>query len=413
MRRPLWLRRQRGQPLPQHFLPIVAITFLLWLGSSILVPVLPLFGTSLGFSHSDIGLVVGAFFAGRLACNMAGGWLADRYTIRAVAILGCVITLVASLYLGFAGSLGALVAGRVVQGGGAGIYLTAAVAAIIAISPQDQVGKYVGTYQGIGLIGFSLGPTVGGTAAHFAGLRAPFFVYAAVMLVGVGVAWFALPRRSLAAASKVAADEPSDFRAFARAARSRPFLVVLAVATLVFWVRSGIRNNLVPLFADGHLQMSEVAIGTMLSVGAVCNVVTVGHAGRSLDRGRRPVIIWGTFATGLTTLAIGFLTEPWLLLIGSSLLSVATGYASVAPTVVTADVMAPAVRGRAVGVLRMATDLGLMVGPIMAGALSDRIGLQGAFVASGSAVIVLAAVTLLVPETGGASTHPATPAGVT
>lgn len=390
--------RHKREPLPRYFLPITSITFMLWLGSSILVPVLPLFASSLDLSHTDVGLVIGAFFGGRLALNAAGGYLADRYSPRSVAILGCGISGLASCVAGLATSLNWLLIARFAQGGGAGIYLTVAVTAIISISPPDRIGKYISTYQGLGLVGFSIGPVVGGFVAEFAGLRAPFFVYALVVLVGMLVATLKLPGAVLRperddAAARVGLAE------FARAAFVRPFLYAMAVAIVVFAVRSGIRNNLVPIFAESALGMSEATIGAMLSIATVFNVAILGHAGRSLDRGRRPVMLGGMVLTGGATMVVGLLTEPWMLFLSCAALASATGYASVAPTVVTADVLSGPLQGKAVGVLRMATDLGLLVGPVAVGAIADLAGVRATFAISGVGVLMLALLMIRLPET--------------
>lgn len=387
-----------GRGWPPYFVPLAAITFLLWLGSSILVPVLPLLGTSLGLSHAEVGVVIGAFFGGRMVCNMAGGYLADRFSPRAVAVLGCLVTSAASAVAGLADSFGALVAARVVQGGGAGIYLTVAVAAVIAVSPATRVGSHVAAYQGIGLVGFAVGPVIGGVVAQVGGLRAPFFAYAVVTLAGMAVAAVALPGHPLRPTAAESA-RTAGFGDYLRAAMSRPFVLSLLVAVLIFGVRSGILNTLVPVLAETGLSMTEVAIGTVLTVAAFGNVAVLRHAGRSLDRGRRPVLVGGTVATGIATALLGLAMRPWMLFAGCVVLAVATAYASVAPTVVTADVMTGAVQGRAVGTLRVATDLGLLVGPVMAGALADVVGLRPAFILAGICVLALAGLTGMVPET--------------
>ena len=99
-------------------------------------------------------------------------------------------------------------------------------------------------------------------------------------------------------------------------------------------------------------------------------------------------------------MAIGLIGAPWLMFAGVLLLAMATGYASVAPMVLAADVVAPGVQGRAVGLLRVATDLSLMVSPIVAGVMSDHLGLREAIVITGVAVVVAAVITLpMLPET--------------
>src|SRR5690606_14693577 len=162
-------------------------------------------------------------------------------------------------------------------------------------------------------------------------------------------------------------------------------------------------KNLVPLLASERLGMSQGTIGVMFTLVAAGNVGILGHAGRALDRAPRPVVgrslaaTWiGTAATGqsrsatpllaavvtrslavtgVVTAAIGYAGSSTLLLIGVVVLGMATGYAAVSPMVLAADIATPQTQGRAVGVLRSATDSALMLGPVAAGALSDVVGL--------------------------------------
>jgi len=391
---------------PENFFAISAVTFLLWTGSSILIPVLPLYTVSLGLSYTDTGLVVGAFYAGRLLFNLAGGHLADRRSLRAVAVSGCLVTAAAATAAGFADTFVTLVGARFIQGAGAGLYLTAALAVIVRTAPAGKVGRYTSLYQGIGLLGFTFGPVIGGLLAQLAGLRAPFFGYAVAGAIGLVIALTRFPSRSRTAGRAVEADHSLTVRptGVGRSERSsltsRPYVLALTVAGIIFWLRAGILNSLVPLLASGELGMAEGSIGLMFAASGVGNVAILGRAGRSMDRGRRPALLWSTIGSGIFVIALGFAGSSLWLVAACVFATTATGYASVTPTVVAADSVERASQGRAIGLLRVTTDLALLVGPILSGIVSDAFGLRAGIISAGIATLLVAAVAAIwLPET--------------
>lgn len=395
--------RARWSNLPPRFLPIVGITFCMWLGSSIIAPTLPLYAGRMGVGATGVGVAVGAYFFGRLAFNLLGGPMADAVGLRTVAVVGCLVSGAGSAYAGAVSTFAPLVAGRVLQGAGAGLYATAALSAVIALAPPGRVGRLVSTYQGVGLAGFAFGPILGGFIGAWFGLQAPFFGFSALALVAVAVAVVALPAglrpRELDNTTGGSPADP-DTSSMRDLLHSRAYVGVLAVTFTFYALRGGIRNSLAPLFAEAELGMTEVAIGVMLAIGSVANVAVLAHAGSLLDRrGRRPVIVWALVATGLSVAAVSVVSTDWLMVATMVVLASATGYGAVAPTTVTADVAPAAIRGTAIGVQRVVTDLGHMLGPGLAGLAADRFGLRPGFAVLGAAALVVVPVALSMPET--------------
>lgn len=405
--------RARWANLPPRFTAIVGITFCMWLGSSIITPTLPLYAERMGVGATGVGVAVGAYFLGRLGCNLVGGPMADAFGLRAVAVVGCLLSGAASAAAGLAPTFALLVTARVVQGAGAGMYATAALSAVVALAPPERVGRLVSTYQGLGLAGFTLGPVLGGVIGAWFGLQAPFFAFTVLALVAVGVAVVRLPAglRPREVENGGDAPVPAAGRSSLRALlRSNAYLSALVVTFAFYVMRGGIRNSLAPLFAEAELGMSEVGIGGMLAVASVANVAVLAHAGSALDRvGRRPVILWALVATGLSVAAVSLVHAGWLLVVVMVVLASASGYGSVAPTTVTADVAPVDIRGTAIGVQRVVTDLGHMLGPAMAGFAADQLGFRPGFALLGGSVLALVVVAVRMPETHRPAAAPAGP----
>lgn len=399
--------RQEWDRLPPKFVPIVGITFLMWMGSSIIAPTLPLYAERLGMNATGVGAAVGGFFLGRMVFNLAGGTFADRWGLRRVAVAGCFFAGSGAFAAGFAGSFLPLVSARVLQGAGAGMYATAALSAVVALAPAARRGRLLATYQGLGFAGFSLGPVLGGAIGAWLGLEAPFFVFAGMSVIGMVVAMVWLPA-DLRPGELVNGDAEDDDESvdpdrpggLLDLLQLRAFVVVLVVTFAFFAIRGGMRNSVVPLFAEAELGMTSFGIGVMIAISSVFNIAVLGHAGSALDRaGRRPVITWSLLATGLSVVAIALVTSDWALVLVMIVLASATGYGSVAPTTVTADIAPPAMRGMAIGVQRMVTDLGHMLGPLLAGLAADQLGFRTSFIVIGVLVVIVVVLPARMPET--------------
>lgn len=408
--------------LPVGFVPVTAITFNMWLGSSIIAPTLPLYAERMGINATGVGIAVGAYFLGRMSFNLVGGPMADRYGLRTVAVIGCLVSGISSAVAGLVDTYPLLVVARIVQGAGAGIYATAALGAIIALSPPERVGRLVSNYQALGLAGFSLGPVFGGFIGAVLGLEAPFFAFAVLAFLAVGLAmgWLPSDLRPREVARQRSEQRAAEEDRASRAGQADPaasrterilealkvlfgmraFVSALLGTFIVFAMRGGIRNSVVPLFAEAELGMTSFGIGVMIGIASVFNVVLMGHAGRTLDAvGRRPVFIWSIVVTGASVLVVSLVGSATTLTLVMVVLASATGYASIAPTTIVADSVPLDLRSTAIGIQRVMTDMGHMLGPALAGLAVDRLGYRPGFVALGVGALLFVLVLLRMPET--------------
>nr|WP_109472534.1 MFS transporter [Ornithinimicrobium cavernae] len=383
-------------------------TMMLVTGVNILTPILPAYGRSFGISATEIGVVVGAFSFGRLLFDVVGGVLADRVGVRTVCLVGCLVTGIASLGAGLADSLTPLLVARFLQGLGSALYMSAATTLVMAFLPRSSAGRWLSLYHGIFLTGLAVGPLVGGLVADAFGLQAPFFAYAVMAGVGAVLTVSRLPTAAQQREQQAVhrdQGEPDRQRlrtgeALRRLFSNLPFLLLLLVILVLFVMRAGMRNTTVPLFAEDVLGMGTSMIGMLITVGAVAQISLMWHAGHLLDRrGRRPVIVTSLFATAAVVFLFTWATSPWRLLAVMVLLGVFTAYLTAAPNVVLVDVAPPEVRGTAIGVQRMATDLGQLAGPVVVGAVQDAASYTAVFVFTGGCLALVALLCLLLPET--------------
>lgn len=378
---------------------LLSVTSLvIMLGSSIISPVLPLYAREFGVSYAGAGLLVSSFAAGRLAFDYIGGALADRASPRLLTTAGALITAISAFLCGCATSYSWLIFYRLIEGVGSAFYVITIMALFARTVSAEQMGKAMGFYQSMILLGVSFGPTIGGVVAEMSGLRAPFFVMAAFG-VGVAVLTSAFVTNEVPSFHENERQRP-PLSAVARHARSRSLVYVLLLTFYVFAVRAGARSNLIPLFGGEKGGLGESALGLILSASAFSNFAVLWHAGALIDRrGRQRIALPTLGATAL--LCFAFALSPGFvnLLLVSTGLGVALGYLAPAPAAMVADLTPREMLGAMIGVYRMAGDLGLLLGPVTLGALATRFGFETAFAAAGLFALGTLALGVGIPET--------------
>ena len=383
-------------------------------GAGVVAPILPLFAQEFGVSYAGAGALISAFAVGRIPFDIVGGGLADRLSPRWVAALGAALVAVAALLSGLAENFRALLLYRVMDGAGSAIFVVTAMSFLVRTVPPAHMGKAMSLYQGTVLLGVSVGPAIGGTAASvFHSLRAPFFIMA---LLASGVCCLALVWiREPPAQSGCGMGAPTRGRTTGAGPDSRlaallgdsTFLFACALTTLVFAVRGGIRLNLIPLLGRDVIGLDEAGIGLILSLSALANVAVLWHAGSLIDRlGRRRVAMPSLCVSLLVVVSFIWAKTFFSLLAAAAALGAVMGYLAPAPAAMVADLASPGVAGAAMGVYRVAGDLGLLVGPVSAGWVAGRFGFTAAFLFAGACGLLVllagryARETLGTPGTG-------------
>src|SRR5580693_3106077 len=102
------------------------------------------FQPELHFTNTDLGLIFSAFGYPYLLFQVIGGWVSDRFGARRALTVFSVIWALATLLLGFANSLAAMLVGRVLLGVGVSA-LPTATRAMSSWTPASKRGFVQGT----------------------------------------------------------------------------------------------------------------------------------------------------------------------------------------------------------------------------------------------------------------------------
>ncbi len=374
-----------------------AVGFFVLLGFGLASPVLPLLAGDLGLTVASIGAAVAAFAVGRLIFGLGSlfGLTEMRHMLHLGWLVGgCLLTAAAAAWCALAPDAVQLIAARALQGIGSAMAMLAASIRPFVLDDDDALGRRVGNQQTVFLLGTAIGPIIGGALGQFAGLHAPFWVTAALALCGIPCGLVA--HRLGARLGTVAPDPAVESRP---AASRRLFLAVPATAAALVIVavangnRSGFRTTFFPLWGNDVLRMSETMIGVALSVGAL-GFLSFAVVGRLVDRlGAAPVLAAGGALLALASGLILVFPAVWAGFVSMTLSTIGASSAVVAAS----TLILAAGRGsrRLIGIRnqRVATDVGMFLGPLLVGVALGGWGYTGALMAltiAGLAVMLAA-----------------------
>ncbi len=365
---------------PGILMAMVGQTFINMLGVGIIGPVLPLYADSFGVSAAMVGLLISSFGIARIPINVPVGALAERIGRRPLLVAGPLLIAASAVLSGMATSFGQMIVFRLLQGIGSAFQMTAGMIVVADISTPKDRGRTMSTYQGALLLGVGVGPIIGGLLGEQFGYRMPFFVYGALALCAAAWAFFVVPEtRSLPATddagnpvspqkSAATLPRPSGFSLL----RNRNFLLISLVSLAIFFTRSGTQNTILPLLGSDRLGIGPAKLGYAFTAIAVINFLTISVSGILCDRyGRKTAIVPSCILCGLAVISYA-LGHTYLHFIASSLLlGLGTGVGGPAPAAYVSDLDLPGGRGLTMGVFRTVSDVGMVLGPILLGALSD------------------------------------------
>ncbi len=166
-----------ARPSARWALAGLSLTILLSsLGTSIANVGLPTLAAAFDVSFQSVQWVVLAYLLAVTTLIVSVGRLGDLVGRRRLLLAGIALFTMASVLCGIAPTLWWLIAARAVQGLGAAIMMSLAMALVSEAVPKARTGSAMGLLGTMSAIGTALGPSLGGLLIDGAGWRAIFLV---------------------------------------------------------------------------------------------------------------------------------------------------------------------------------------------------------------------------------------------
>lgn len=382
-----WLEGSRAVG-PFYFLTYAAV--------AVLGQFVSVYLRDLGFSYSAIGSLAAVTAVCGAASQSCMGAASDLVRRRAPFISAGAL-LLACIYLAYptARALPTFLLMHALAGVFSYTALTAAAALALDLAPAGRVSRSFASARIWGSVGYVLAML--SIVAWPALLEPPRMFYAgAVFHAAAGLSVLAVGREAYAGSRAVVSI--ASGLALAR----HPRVAALLTFCFLYWVSLQGSFSLVALFIK-HLGGGRAMMAGAWIVAATIEIPFMLWLARSSDRrGRRPVLLLASLALPLRLLLYSAVQDPRLVLPIQALHGVTFGVTAVAPLSYMNDIVSERLRASGQGLLNVCLASASAVGPLLAGALGDRMGLHRAFQAlCVPAVAALAVLLAAVPESKG------------
>ena len=219
--------------------------------STAIMAALPTMKSDLQFGPAIVEWVVNAYLLAAAVFIILGGEAADRFGARWSSTIGVALFAIASLLIAVAPDAIVVVAARALQGFGAALAVAGTLAAVTQASAESERGAAIGGWTAFLMLGFSIGPLVGGLVTHYLGWRFNFWLNVVIMVP---------------AALILAFDRDSRSREQRAADWSGLGLLALFMVTLIRGLQGLKTVQSAPLGAIAFLAVAAIALALLVRV---------------------------------------------------------------------------------------------------------------------------------------------------
>ncbi|ADH85442.1 MFS transporter [Desulfurivibrio alkaliphilus] len=368
-------------------LPLLFAVFTALLGIGIIVPVMPVFATSLGASGLALGFIIASFSITRGVCQPVVGILSDRWGRKGFMLAGLLVFGTVGLLIPLATSVENLVLIRALHGVGSAMIVPVAMAYVSDLAPMGEEGRYMGLLNSAIFAGIGSGPLLGGIFTDLWGMAAAFHAMAALSFLALVLVLLQVP--AMAVDPERAGNGDGLFTAMAKmlASRRTSGLLLARLATMIIMVPT---MAFLPLFMTQAFAASAVQIGVVISVRTLINAVLQGVGGRLADRHDKPTLLRiGCLLMSGVMILIPLAGNFWSLLLLFVVLGLAE--AIIWPTLgaLATEEGRKYGQGTMMGVYNLAMSGGVLTGALAAGIATDWLGIKWSFPLIGIVVLGL------------------------
>jgi MFS family permease len=285
---------------------------------------------------------------------------------------------------------------RLLQGIGVALTVPASLAIINSSSVKTSRGRSMGFYSTLRLIGFAIGPLLGGWLHLRFGFTTAFYVGAGVTLLGSAAVqiWVKDPPREaveeVPARPSPAVFDPEIWN---------KSIITLGAAMLMMASAYSMMSALENEF-NARLQQTALGFGVAFSALTVSRMIVQTPLGYLSDKiGRKPLIVAGLILMAPATVWLGLVGSTLELTAARALQGITSAAVSSPAFALVGDLAAKEGEGRQMSIITTGFFLGIAIGPLIAGFMS-QIAFYLPFLIGGVMLLLGAGIVqLFVPET--------------
>ncbi|MHA2003155.1 MAG: MFS transporter [Candidatus Thorarchaeota archaeon] len=346
---------------------------ILQIGFGIVTPIFPFYIVELGVGATELGVLAASFALTRILLAGPLGGLSDRVGRKRVLLAALAGFAVSNLIYAYASTIIVMIIARALEGGISAGFYPAANAFVSDMTTPENRGTAMGYLSMGNMVGFVVGPALGGVLAEFLGIRLPFVIAAAASLVTLVILNLIVHeperRSSLAELGK---DRIPVREVFSRNAKAYSALGITMFANMF---AIGILEVAFMLDAVQRYAFSPLEIGLFFGILGV--IVIIGNIGfgKMSDRiGRKWLITIGSLVAALSLYFFMIASGDVEFYLAGAVLGVAISMRGPTIQAMIADLSDARAYGSVMGTFGAISNSAYVVGPILGGVLFDTSG---------------------------------------
>ncbi len=381
------------QPQTKRVLPIISVvTFLGFLDTHLLIPVMALYACELGASVGIIGLIIGLYSITNTPANILFGRLIDRVGYKVPLIAGLIGDALSMFFYSVCRLPIHLALVRTIHGVSGGLVGPVTMSITADYSDEAKKGRAMGFY-GMSLAAATLvGYGLSGVIVSRLGYKALFLFGTIMLTIGV-ILSFLLPGNRKKGSLTAKASLGEGFNK-AKGLLGRKGLTVAYCSIFAQYFAFGGVVTFLPLYVK-NLGMEAFHVGMLLAIFAVMFIILQFPSGALSDKVGRLIPTIAGLSLGIVSLVIlpSVVIFP-LLAVVMALYGTAYGVLFPSISALVADHTIPEERGLATGLFHAFLTAGVAIGAPIMGWVGEIVGVELGLVLS-SGIMVLALVIVV------------------
>lgn len=381
------------QPQSRAVLPTISVvTFLGFLDTHLLIPVMALYAYELGASVATIGLIIGLYSLTNTPANVLFGRLIDRVGYKLPLIAGLIGDALSMFLYSLCRLPVNLALVRAIHGTSGGLVGPATMSVTADYSGRTGKGRAMGIY-GMSLAAATLvGYGLSGVVASRLGYQA-LFLLGAIMLVVGAVVSLLLPGAGKKGGMTTKTPPGGGIKKVKDLLKRRGLIVAYCSIFAQYFAFGGV-VTLFPLYIKG-LGMEVFHVGILLASFAIMFIILQLPSGALSDKVGRLIPTAIGLSLGIVSLVIlpSVATFP-LLAVVMALYGTAYGILFPSISALVADHTVPEERGTATGIFHALLTAGVAIGAPIMGWAGEMIGVELGLL-SISGIMLLALIIVL------------------
>ncbi|MFB6106190.1 MAG: MFS transporter [Halobacteriaceae archaeon] len=286
----------------REFLALAGTAFARSQAYSTVLIALALYADLFGTTGTVEGLFGTAFALVQLVIVLPLGRAVDVGNAKRYLLAGLGVNVLVFVGFVFVQNPAHVILVRMVQGVGASLLWVVGASVVGEISPEDERGRWLGSYNQVGAFSSLAGDAIGGTLLYVYGFTLTYAVVAAVTVVAAVLVWGYLRENPGGRKDPEAASGRETLRALL----DRPMVRALVTFRMAFSVGKMAVIIFLPIYARTEFGVTALTIGAVLAGGKAAKALSQGYTGELTDRVDRTglFVVVGAIGYALGTAAI-------------------------------------------------------------------------------------------------------------